>query len=238
MSAIGVPLGKANRDPYLVPEELEGRRLAVAKWIADSRNPLTARSIVNRIWQYHFGKAIAGNPNNFGAKGAKPTHPALLDWLAADFLENGWKIKRLHRLIMTSRTYQQSGQHPELERLITKDPHNDRFAYFPTRRLTAEEIRDGMLQITGELNTTVGGLPIRPEMNMEVALQPRMIQFSLAPAYQPIAPPRRNAIAAAFTPIACAVWPIPFLRPSTSRTRIDPAKTAIPHPSHPRPSPC
>ena len=192
LSATGVPVGKANRDPYLVPEELEGRRLAVAKWIADSRNPLTARSIVNRIWQYHFGKAIAGNPNNFGAKGAKPTHPALLDWLAADFLENGWKIKRLHRLIMTSRTYQQSGQHPELERLITKDPDNDRFAYFPTRRLTAEEIRDGMLQITGELNTKVGGLPIRPEMNMEVALQPRMIQFSLAPAYQPSRTPEER----------------------------------------------
>jgi mono/diheme cytochrome c family protein len=192
LSAIGVPVGTAKDNPYLVPEELEGRRLAVARWIADSRNPLTARSIVNRIWQFHFGKAIAGNPNNFGAKGAKPTHPALLDWLAADFLEHGWKIKRLHRLIMTSRTYQQSGLHPELEKLETRDPDNDLFAYFPTRRLTAEEIRDGMLQITGELNTKAGGLPIRPEMNMEVALQPRMIQFSLAPAYQPSRTPEER----------------------------------------------
>jgi mono/diheme cytochrome c family protein len=185
LSALGVPVTGAKDDPYVLPDALEGRRLALAKWIADPRNPLTARSIVNRVWQYHFGKAIAGNPNNFGVKGSKPTHPRLLDWLTADFVENGWKLKRLHRQIMASQTYQQSGSHADMEKLLNDDPNNDLFAYFPSRRLTAEEIRDGMLKITGELNTKGGGLPIRPEMNLEVALQPRMIQFSLAPAYQP-----------------------------------------------------
>ena len=137
------------------------------------------------MWQYHFGKPIAGNPNNFGVKGAKPTHPELLNWLAADFVEKGWKIKRLHRMIMNSAAYQQSGQHPDQYKLNEEDPNNDLIAYFPNRRLTAEELRDGMLHITGELNPNGGGLPIRPEMNLEVALQPRMIQFSIAPTYLP-----------------------------------------------------
>ncbi len=175
-----------------IPDALHGRRLAVAKWIADERNPITARAFVNRVWQYHFGKPIAGNPNNFGVKGAKPTHPELLDWLAADFVEHGWQIKRLHRLIMTSATYRQSGQHPQRYDLETKDPNNDLLAYYPNRRLSAEEVRDSMLQITGELQTEGGGLPIMPEMNMEVALQPRMIQFSLAPAYQPSPTPEER----------------------------------------------
>ncbi len=192
LSALGVPVQEASEDPFQVTDELEGRRLAVAKWIADSRNPLTSRSFVNRVWQYHFGKAIAGNPNNFGVKGAKPTHPELLDWLAADFVENGWKIKRLHRLIMTSTAYQQAGHHSNLEELSNADPNNDLFAYFPSRRLSAEEIRDGMLKITGELNPKPGGLPAMPEMNLEVALQPRMIQFSLAPAYQPSPTPEER----------------------------------------------
>ncbi|MEM1295945.1 MAG: DUF1553 domain-containing protein, partial [Verrucomicrobiota bacterium] len=192
LSALGVPVDEAAEDPFTVTDELEGRRLAVAKWIADPRNPLTSRSFVNRVWQYHFGKALAGNPNNFGVKGAKPTHPELLDWLAADFVDNGWKIKRLHRLIMTSQTYQQAGHHADQEKLSTSDPNNDLLAFFPSRRLTAEEIRDGMLMITGELNRRQGGLPAMPEMNLEVALQPRMIQFSLAPAYQPSPTPEER----------------------------------------------
>jgi hypothetical protein len=193
LSALGVKIkGAKEEDPYQLTNELEGRRLGFAKWVADPKNPLTARSIVNRVWQYHFGKPIAGNPNNFGAKGKKPTHPELLDYLAADFMENGWKLKRLHRLILSSKTYQQAAQHPDMEKLLAKDPDNDLFAYFPTRRLTAEEIRDSMLQITGELNPEGGGVPIMPEMNMEVALQPRMIQFSLAPAYQPSRTPEER----------------------------------------------
>ncbi|MCB1226750.1 MAG: PSD1 domain-containing protein, partial [Verrucomicrobiales bacterium] len=102
LSALGVAIGASETDPYLIPDNVNGRRLALAKWITDPRNPLTARAIVNRIWQHHFGKPLAGNPNNFGAKGAKPTHPKLLDWLAADFMEHGWKIKHLHQLILAS----------------------------------------------------------------------------------------------------------------------------------------
>ena len=185
LSAIGLGVEGAQGDPYLLPEDLTGRRLGLAKWIANARNPLTTRSIVNRIWQYHFGKPIASTPNNFGVKGGKPTHPELLDWLTADFVEHGWTLKRLHKLIMMSQTYQMAAQHPQMDKLQNDDPNNDLFAYFPHRRLTAEEMRDAMLRITGELNPALGGLPIMPEINLEVALQPRMIQFSLAPAYQP-----------------------------------------------------
>ena len=186
LSAIGLPVeGAPIDDPFVLPEELEGRRLALAKWVADPRNPLTTRSIMNRLWQYHFAKPLAGNPNNFGAKGKRPTHPQLLDWLAADFVEHGWSLKRMHRLLMTSRTYRQAGNHPLIGRLREKDPDNKLLAYFAPRRLTAEELRDSLLHVTDELVTSVGGLPIMPEINMEVALQPRMIQFSLAPAYQP-----------------------------------------------------
>ena len=193
LSALGLSTSDDPKEPYLITNGNSGRRLALAKWVAHPNNPLTARSIVNRVWQRHFGKPLAGNPNNFGAKGKKPTHPQLLDWLAADFVQHGWKFKRLHKLIMLSETYQQGTEHPEIEKLRNEDPENHLLAYREARRLTAEELRDGMLLSTGELNRHVGGLPIMPEINMEVALQPRMIQFSLAPAYQPsIFPKQRN----------------------------------------------
>jgi mono/diheme cytochrome c family protein len=193
LSGTGLPVDNDAHDPFLLPSELNGRRLALAKWIARDENPLIARSIVNRVWQYHFGRGIVRTANNFGAKGSKPTHPELLDWLASDFVENGWKIKRLHRLIMTSNAYQRSGQHPNATKLETADPDNKLLARFPVRRLTAEEMRDSTLLISGELNREAGGVPIMPEINMEVALQPRMIQFSIAPAHQPSrTPAERN----------------------------------------------
>jgi len=193
LSVLGVPSPNAtDENPYALPESPEGRRLGLAKWIADPRNPLTARSIVNRIWQHHFVNPIAGNPNNFGVKGEKPTHPELLDWIAADFVGNGWTMKRLHRLIMTSDTYRRSAQHPHYSAIASEDPNNDLLAYYPSRRLTAEELRDSLLVLTGELNPEAGGLPANPEINMEVALQPRMIQFSLAPAYQPDPTPEQR----------------------------------------------
>ena len=192
LSAVGVPVDPTAEDPFVINTGLNGRRLALARWIANDRNPLTSRSIVNRIWQHHFGRPLAGNPNNFGVKGAKPTHPELLDWLAADFVNNGWTMKRLHKLIMMSTAYRRSASHPEIDHLQNTDPDNALLAYFPTRRLTAEELRDSMLQITGELNPAMGGLPVMPEMNMEVALQPRMIQFSIAPAYQPSRTPQQR----------------------------------------------
>ncbi|HQX52846.1 MAG TPA: PSD1 and planctomycete cytochrome C domain-containing protein, partial [Planctomycetaceae bacterium] len=192
LSAPGIPVDAGGADPYTIPETLDGRRLTLAKWIVDARNPLTGRSIVNRIWQHHFVNGIARNANNFGAKGSKPTHPELLDWLAADFVEHGWTMKRLHRLIMTSEAYRIAGSHPQMTDLRTKDPDNHLLAYFPPRRLTAEELRDGLLALTGELNPQQGGLPVRPEINMEVALQPRMIQFSIAPSYQPSPTPEER----------------------------------------------
>ncbi len=192
LSAIGLAVEGAPSDPYVLPDDLTNRRLGLAKWIADARNPLTTRSIVNRVWQYHFGKPIVSTPNNFGVKGGKPTHPELLDWLSADFVEHGWTFKRLHKLIMTSKAYQMDARHPDGEKLRNDDPNNDLFAYFPNRRLTAEELRDAMLHVTGELNPALGGLPAMPEINLEVALQPRMIQFSLAPAYQPSRTPQER----------------------------------------------
>jgi hypothetical protein len=190
LSALGLPTSDNKNDPYALPDGKAGRRLGLAQWIAHPKNQLTARSIVNRVWQRHFGKPLAGNPNNFGAKGKKPTHPKLLDWLATDFVENGWKFKRLHKLIMTSETYRMSTQHPEMNRLQNTDPSNNLLAYREPRRLSAEELRDSMLVSTGELNREIGGLPVMPEINMEVALQPRMIQFSIAPAYQPSQAPK------------------------------------------------
>ncbi len=175
-----------------VPESMEGRRLALARWIAQPENPLSTRSIVNRVWHYHFGQGLSATPNNFGSKGAKPTHPELLDWLTRDFVDHGWRFKRLHRLIMTSQTYRQDTLHPRREVLREKDPLNRLLAHARPRRLEAEALRDSLLKITGELNLEMGGLPVLPEINMEVALQPRMIQFSIAPAHQPSRMPEQR----------------------------------------------
>jgi hypothetical protein len=192
LSAVSYQPGDGQQ-PWRISDGLSGRRLDVARWIADDRNPLTTRSIVNRIWQYHFGRGIVATPNNLGAKGAKPTHPELLDWLANDFVQHGWKIKRLHRLLMTSAAYRRTTIPADEELQARIDPDNKLLAVFTPRRLTAEDVRDTVLQVTGELNPEMGGVPIMPEINMEVALQPRMIQFSIAPAHQPSrTPAERN----------------------------------------------
>lgn len=175
-----------------VPDTVEGRRTALANWIADPENSLTSRVMVNRIWQYHFGQAIAGNPNSFGATGKKPTHPELLDWLASEFVEKGWSIKEMHRLIMSSDAYRRSTSHPEPDVVKEKDPEGTSYAAFLPRRLAAEEIRDASLAVSGELNTEAGGIPIRPDMNMEAALQPRMIMGTFAPSYVPNPKPEQR----------------------------------------------
>ncbi|MDA8745738.1 PSD1 and planctomycete cytochrome C domain-containing protein [Rubripirellula amarantea] len=185
--------GSPTSDPYALPTTISGRRLALANWIADPRNPLTARSFVNRIWQHHFGHGLVRTPNNFGVKGDSPSHPELLDWLASEFIDGGMTTKRMHRMIMMSDVYLRSAENHEPEKTATVDPDNRLLSYFHSRRLTAEEIRDSMLMVSGELNLNLGGLPARPEINMEVALEPRMIQFSLAPAYLPSpTPAERN----------------------------------------------
>jgi mono/diheme cytochrome c family protein len=168
-----------------IPEAIEGRRKAFADWVASAENPLTTRAIVNRIWLWHFDQPIAGNPNNFGSTGKKPTHPELLDWLAATFVERGWSFKAMHRLIMNSETYRRSGTHPDLKTLVEKDPAATSYAVFKPRRLTAEELRDAMLTATGELNPTLGGIPNRPEINLEAALQPRQVMGTFAAAWTP-----------------------------------------------------
>ncbi|BCX50341.1 hypothetical protein HAHE_42490 [Haloferula helveola] len=168
-----------------IPESIGGRRAALAEWVTHPANPLTPRVMVNRIWQGHFGRAIAGNPNNFGATGRKPTHPELLDWLAATFVEKDWSVKEMHRLILTSEAYRRSCVHPDPKAVEDKDPDGMSYAVFTPRRLTAEELRDSMLAVSGELNPRIGGLPARPEMNLEAALQPRQVMGSFAEAWQP-----------------------------------------------------
>ena len=193
LSATGLAVNSQAGNPHQITDDLQGRRLSLAQWIANNKNPLTARSIVNRVWQYHFGKGLVKTANNFGAKGGKPTHPELLDWLTNDFIKHGWKLKRLHRLIMASEVYQRSSKPLNVKKQATIDPDNQLLASFPPRRLTAEELRDSALLISGELNPEMGGVPIMPEINREVALQPRMIQFSIAPAHQPSrTPAERN----------------------------------------------
>ncbi|WP_414660576.1 PSD1 and planctomycete cytochrome C domain-containing protein [Horticoccus sp. 23ND18S-11] len=179
LSAIGV----APKTP--VPDTIEGRRSALAAWVASAENPLTTRAIVNRVWLWHFGQPLAGNPNNFGSTGKKPTHPELLDWLAATFVEQGWSFKQLHRVIMTSAAYRRGSLHPDRTLLAATDPAGTSYAAFAPRRLTAEELRDAMLSATGELNRTLGGIPNRPEMNLEAALQPRQVMGTFASAWIP-----------------------------------------------------
>ncbi|MBP85559.1 MAG: hypothetical protein CMJ64_02405 [Planctomycetaceae bacterium] len=190
--ASGEPAGSAHASGLRLNEEIEGRRTALADWIAQPTNPLTTRSIVNRVWQWHFGRGIAGNPNNFGATGKRPTHPELLDWLAATFVEDGWSLKKLHRRILMSKTYRRSAAHPHRDALAKQDPNGTSYAAFGARRLTAEELRDSMLAVSGELNPQVGGIPARPEMNLEAALQPRMVMGTFAAPWQPSPLPKQR----------------------------------------------
>ena len=130
-------------------------RLELAKWIADPNHPLTARAMVNRIWQYHFGEGLVRTPNNFGKLGEAPTHPELLDYLAKRFVEGGWSIKKMHRMLMLSSAYQMSSGVTKEQ--IEGDPTNRLFSRFNRRRLDVEEIRDGLLAIDGSLDLTMGG---------------------------------------------------------------------------------
>ena len=168
-----------------LPESTRGRRLALARWIASDANTLTARVFVNRAWQRHFGTGLVATANNFGKMGAKPTHPELLDWLAAWFMDNGWSVKKLDRLIVTSDAYRQASSRPDMDAAVAADPADQLLSRFPVRRLTAEELRDAMLAASGELNREIGGLPVFPNLHWEVATQPRHIMGSLAPVYLP-----------------------------------------------------
>lgn len=134
-----------------------GRRAALAHWLTRPAHPLTSRVVVNRVWQQHFGRGLVATASDFGNLGEKPTHPELLDWLAATFVKEGWSFKKLHRLIVTSKTYQQSSLSPVDPIAKQKDPDNRLLWRMTTRRLDAEQIRDAMLAATGRLDRSVGG---------------------------------------------------------------------------------
>jgi hypothetical protein len=137
------------------PSASTGRRLALARWIADRGNPLTARVAVNHVWMRHFGKPLVASVANFGLNGKRPTHPELLDWLAVEFMESGWSLKKLHRLLVTSQAYRM-GSHASAAGLAA-DPENTHLWRMNPRRMEAEAVRDSLLAVSGQLDATLGG---------------------------------------------------------------------------------
>jgi mono/diheme cytochrome c family protein len=166
----GVPEIFASKNPP-IPErpagaKSSGRRLALASWIASADNLLTARVMANRVWHYHFGRGIVRSTNNFGQIGDRPTHPELLDWLAAELIRGGWRLKALHRTIMLSSAYRMSSVgNPDG---LAKDPTNDLFWRFDMRRMSAEELRDSIHVVTGQFNPKMYGPSMYPEISAEV----------------------------------------------------------------------
>src|SRR5579863_1153160 len=137
-----------------------GRRTALANWLADPKNPLPARVMVNRVWNYHFGRGIVATPGDFGRMGSRPTHPELLDYLAATFVESGWSMKKMHRMILLSNTYQQSS---DFRAAAAETDSDDKLLWrYPRHRLEAEAIRDSMLSVSGLLNPQMGGPGVFP----------------------------------------------------------------------------
>ncbi|MCE9610330.1 MAG: PSD1 and planctomycete cytochrome C domain-containing protein [Chthoniobacter sp.] len=144
-----------------VPADRSGR-LELARWLTGPEQPLTARVIMNRIWQAHFGEGLVRTPDNFGVRGEAPSHPELLDWLAREFMRSGWDVKRMHRLILTSAAWRQAGRSGQanaasLDHAAHSDPENRLLWHFPRQRLDAEMIRDALLAVSGRLDVTVGG---------------------------------------------------------------------------------
>jgi hypothetical protein len=155
--------------PKIIPPaagQSTGRRLALATWIVSPTNPLTSRVLANRIWQYHFGRGIVRSPNNFGLMGDPPTHPELLDWLAAELVANGWRLKSLHKTILMSRAYRAAST--AVPESLAKDPLNDACWRFEMRRLTAEEMRDSIHVASGSFKSKMFGPSIFPEMPQAV----------------------------------------------------------------------
>ena len=145
-----------------------GLRMTLANWIASRENPLTARVMVNRLWQGHFGRGIVETTSNFGKNGARPTHPELLDWLAVTFMEQGWSVKQMHRLMLTSNTYRQAAENPACADNQT-DVENRLLWRFERRRLEAEAIRDSILAVSGRLNLEMRGPSVFPPLPEDLA---------------------------------------------------------------------
>ncbi len=150
--------------------ESTGRRLALARWLTQADHPLTARVMVNRLWHHHFGRGIVGTPNDFGRNGEQPTHPELLDWLATEFVASGWKLKQIHRLMVTSSAYRQSSiASPQSETAAAKiDPDNKLLWKMNRQRLDAEALRDSILAVNGTLTEQLSGPSIRVPLEPEV----------------------------------------------------------------------
>jgi len=147
-------------EPFLADEPMggsSGRRLVYARWLTSGEHPLVARVLVNRFWMHHFGRGIVSTPGDFGLAGQRPSHPKLLDWLADRFMASSWRLKPLHRLLVTSTTYRQESRHPEATAV---DPEGHLFSRWLIRRLDAEQVRDATLQAAGRLVTKVGGPPV------------------------------------------------------------------------------
>jgi hypothetical protein len=150
-----LPPALAGPNSRELPPGTRNPRTLLARWVASPDNPLTARVMVNRLWLWHFGGGIVETANDFGVNGSPPSHPELLDWLARRFVAGGWRTKPIHRLIVTSATYRQSSVNPHPA--LLKDPDNRLLWRFPRRRLSAEEVRDAMLAVSGRLNGRIGG---------------------------------------------------------------------------------
>jgi hypothetical protein len=195
--------------PTIAPPrpETTGRRAALAKWITDPEHPLTARVMVNRLWQHHFGKGLVATPSDFGIRGERPTHPELLDWLATEFIASGWDIKHMHRLMATSATYQQTSapfsrgsknrgdrspaesspkpsaasprfSEPGLNDVMEIDPDNTLLWRMNRRRLEGEIIRDSLLAVSGRLNPKMGGPSFRPPLPAEARVSAKEWQVT------------------------------------------------------------
>lgn len=154
-----------------------GRRLAFARWLIEPTHPLTSRVMVNRIWYHHFGTGLVKSLDNFGVKGEPPSHPELLDWLAVEFVERGWSVKQMHRLIMNSRTYRQSSRITDEHQKL--DPQNQLLSRMSLRRMDAESLRDSMLLVSGRLDDRQGGRPDSVSVNRDglVSINPTSEYF-------------------------------------------------------------
>ncbi|MCG8600697.1 MAG: DUF1553 domain-containing protein, partial [Verrucomicrobiales bacterium] len=149
-----------------------GRRLAFATWLTEPEHPLTARVMVNRIWYHHFGRGLVGTLENFGLQSEPPSHPELLDWLALEFMKNGWSVKEMHRVMMNSRTWKQSSR--VLDDHLEKDPDNLMYSRMPLRRLDAEALRDSLLFVSGKLDPAAGGPPDGVSVDREGAVMAKV----------------------------------------------------------------
>ncbi len=190
----GVPAVLVSEQPDFLPagDRTSRRRLSLARWLADPKNPLTARVIVNRVWQSHFGEGLVRTPSDFGVMGDPPTHPELLDYLVGEFTSHGWSLKWLHRLILTSNTYRMNKQwHAEYG---SSDPENRLWWRFPYRRLEVEAIRDSMLAVSGRLNPKMYGPAMFPFIPPE-ALAGNSDPNSIWPVYDESKASRRTVYA-------------------------------------------